>query len=152
MTNSGTNNSVINGGSCISGNWTPELKIGGSATGITYVARSGVYTQNGESISLIGYIQLSSKGAATGNVTISGIPFETVTPVGGMSFSYVSGITLTGVLGGRTDSNELVLENLLFAGAPATNVTDAALSNTSVFSFSVTYQARVFSANGSRLI
>ncbi|CAB4188441.1 Pectate lyase superfamily protein [uncultured Caudovirales phage] len=153
LTNSGTNNSVINGGSCISGYWTPELKIGGSATGITYVARSGVFTRNGESINLTGYIQLLSKGVAVGDVTIAGIPFETVTAIGGsMSFSYVNGVTLTGVLGGRTDANELVLENLLFAGAPATNVTNAALTNTSLFAFSVTYQARVFSANGSRLI
>ena len=149
----GVNTSVVNGGSSITETWTPELRINNSATGITYTTREGLYTKNGNMITVSGFIQLSSKGASTGDVTIAGLPYESATTtIQSMSFSYINKITLTGILGGRASASTLVLENLLYTGSTIVNVTQAALANDSGFGFSITYQARVISSNFSRLI
>ena len=59
------------------GAFTPLLNFGGAATGITYSSpQGGVYTRIGR----LCYVQiafvLTSKGSATGNATISGLPFN----------------------------------------------------------------------------
>jgi len=57
------------------GTWTPELKFGGATTGITYSICEGRYTKIGNCVMIRMHITLSSKGSATGNATISGLPF-----------------------------------------------------------------------------
>jgi hypothetical protein len=59
------------------GTFTPTLNFGGATTGITYSSpQGGVFTRIGR----LCYVQiafvLTSKGSATGNATISGLPFN----------------------------------------------------------------------------
>lgn len=57
--------------------WTPNLQINGSSTGITYSpAPTGFYQQIGSMVYFNANINLSSKGASTGNVTISNLPIS----------------------------------------------------------------------------
>lgn len=55
--------------------WTPSLKIGGSSSGIAYTHRAGSYTRIGKTIIARFDIVLSSKGAATGAISIDGLPY-----------------------------------------------------------------------------
>lgn len=58
----------------VSGSWTPELTIGGASTGITYASRSGTYRKTNGFCICTARIQLSSKGALTGALGLSGFP------------------------------------------------------------------------------
>lgn len=57
------------------GTFTPSLLFGGAGTGITYSTRIGYYTKIGNVVLYSCNINLSSKGSATGNATVSGLPF-----------------------------------------------------------------------------
>src|SRR5690606_5675816 len=58
------------------GNWTPELRFGGSTAGITYVFRAGRYTRIANVVYWSFIIALNSKGSASGNAEIAGLPFN----------------------------------------------------------------------------
>ena len=58
------------------GTFTPTLQFGGATTGITYGSiRGGVYTRIGRLVYVQVAFALTSKGTATGNATITGMPF-----------------------------------------------------------------------------
>jgi hypothetical protein len=57
------------------GNWTPDLRFGGSNAGITYATRAGRYTRIGNVVFWEIDMVLTSKGSATGDATIAGLPF-----------------------------------------------------------------------------
>jgi hypothetical protein len=57
------------------GIWTPELRFGGSTSGITYSGRWGRYTRIGNIVYWVLQLDLSSKGSATGEAAITGLPF-----------------------------------------------------------------------------
>jgi hypothetical protein len=57
------------------GSWTPGIRFGGNTTGITYSARSGLYTKIGNMVYATFNIDLSSKGSATGSAQLTGLPF-----------------------------------------------------------------------------
>ena len=57
------------------GTFTPELSFGSSTTGITYTARAGFYVKVGKVVHAWVYINLSSKGSATGAAAVSQFPF-----------------------------------------------------------------------------
>jgi hypothetical protein len=57
------------------GTFTPGMTIGGSATGITFTTREGSYTRIGNVCNAHIVIILSSKGAGSGAVRITGLPF-----------------------------------------------------------------------------
>jgi hypothetical protein len=61
----------------ITGTWTPNLQINNSSTGITYTTQVGGYTRIGNLVFVWMNIILSNKGASSGNVTISNLPFST---------------------------------------------------------------------------
>lgn len=63
--------------------WTPELRFGGATTGITYNAVLGDYHRIGNIVFYRFSINLSSKGSATGDATIAGLPFTVGTNVVG---------------------------------------------------------------------
>ena len=74
------------------GVWTPELRFGGSTSGITYSGQWGRYTRIGNIVYWVLQLDLSSKGSATGEATITGLPYlaainppHFVTAVGGFS-------------------------------------------------------------------
>lgn len=54
--------------------WTPALAFGGASTGITYSTQVGRYYRIGSLICAFFNITLTSKGSATGAMTISGLP------------------------------------------------------------------------------
>jgi hypothetical protein len=57
------------------GTWTPSITFAGSSTGITYVAQVGKYTKIGNIVFAGFHFELSSKGSATGQARINGLPF-----------------------------------------------------------------------------
>lgn len=58
------------------GLFTPVLKFDGVDTGITYVTQSGTFTRIGDLVFINIHLHLSSKGSATGDATIVGLPFR----------------------------------------------------------------------------
>ncbi len=58
------------------GTWTPSLEFGGASTGITYTVLGGSYYKLGRIAYLIANLQLTSKGTATGDAVVTGIPFS----------------------------------------------------------------------------
>lgn len=58
------------------GVWTPVVRIGGSSVGVTYVQQSGLYTKIGRMVFCEFMIGLTSKGGLTGQVSITGLPFQ----------------------------------------------------------------------------
>ena len=56
------------------GTWTPVLSDGVNADA-TYVIQSGYYTKIGNKVHVQGQIQISSLGAISGNLQITGLPF-----------------------------------------------------------------------------
>jgi hypothetical protein len=57
------------------GTWTPDLQFGGANTGITYTVQNGYYTKIGNIVTGTAWILLTSKGSATGDATLAGLPF-----------------------------------------------------------------------------
>lgn len=57
------------------GTFTPLLKFGGSDTGITYGSRVGTWTRHLNRVFFSMSIILTSKGSASGNASIGGLPF-----------------------------------------------------------------------------
>lgn len=57
--------------------FTPELRIGGVTTGITYSSRSASYSKSGAVVTFKSILILSSKGGLTGSVEIWNLPFPT---------------------------------------------------------------------------
>ena len=58
------------------GTWTPELRFGNATTGITYDIQAGNYVKVGRQVTVSCEIDLSSKGTATGIVTLLGYPYS----------------------------------------------------------------------------
>jgi hypothetical protein len=54
--------------------FTPVLQFGGATTGITYMLQQGRYRRIGNKIEFEIFINLSSKGSASGNATMTGLP------------------------------------------------------------------------------
>jgi len=59
----------------VEGTFTPNLQFGSASTGITYTTQIGKYQRIGSKVSILIDIHLSNKGTATGNATISNLPF-----------------------------------------------------------------------------
>jgi hypothetical protein len=57
------------------GTWTMGVSFGGNTTGITYSVSTGTYTKIGRQVTVNGYLQLTSKGTATGSAKFTGLPF-----------------------------------------------------------------------------
>lgn len=58
-----------------SGTWTPELQIGTSTAGISYVWQNGAYYKVGRIVFIKGGFALSSVGTRFGTASIIGLPF-----------------------------------------------------------------------------
>lgn len=132
------------GGTANSGGvtWTPELRFGGATTGITYTTRVGRYTRFGNTVIAHCYVILSSKGSATGNVTIAGLPTSSNTSglFASVTIGYISGVSFTNQMTGYIGPNqtEVSLFETTNAGALST-ITDADFTATSGIMFTVSY-------------
>jgi hypothetical protein len=62
--------------------FTPQLKVAGSGTGIVYANQVGTYTKIGDVVFYFIYLNLTSKGAGTGTLTIDGLPYTVASGAG----------------------------------------------------------------------
>lgn len=125
------------------GTWTPTLTFGGASTGITYVGNYGFYTKIGGQVFLTGYIELSSKGSATGYADIKSLPFTVQNTNGntGAASLWFSNISFTNVFQGRPPLNttQIALTQITILGA-VSDITDANFSNNSALIFAANYR------------
>jgi len=126
------------------GTWTPAIAFGGSSTGVTYQTYSGGrYTKVGNRVFLTGSIFLTSKGAQTGQASITGSPFtEGSGNPGKTSISLdISDISFTnqifGVVG--ASSSSIFLAQVTNAGTRS-DITNTNFSNSSIISFNTHFQ------------
>jgi hypothetical protein len=123
------------------GVWTPELRFGGATTGIAYATQYGTYTKIGRLITAYGKIALSSKGSATGNAELYGLPVTL--PTGGIgvpALAYAFNVTHSGSLNFHAEgtTNRIALQQASDAGSVA-YLLDGNFANNSDLEISITY-------------
>lgn len=125
------------------GTWTPTLTFGGSSTGITYSTQSGGYLKVGRFVLCSARISLSSKGSATGNAVITGLPFTLNAGYFGATqvVYYVNMTAGWGPFAGFSDpaTTGITLTNLSTGTIGIAN--DVGFTNTSDLIFSTIYMA-----------
>ena len=128
----------------VGGTFLPDLRFGGSATGITYNTQSGTYTKVGNLCFVEIKIILTNKGSGSGAAQIRSLPFSTLAgnPSSG-GFALESGnLTTTGPVYCLTFQNSTTLA-VACAPAPGflagTNLTDAEFANNSFLTFAFGY-------------
>lgn len=110
------------------GTWTPTLLINGSSTGITYNTQIGRYTKWGRIMHIAFNIELASKGASAGAVTMTGEPYAMRSNIWSMGPIYWE-VSLTSWI------NPMLLatfSGFLFYVAKAAVTTIPAMANTDV--------------------
>ena len=116
------------------GTWTPDVRFGNASTGITYNNQAGRYVKIGKQVTVRWGFRFSSKGTATGSVTVNGLPFTIE------SLSYADHVGTAGGAGytGATSGLHTVGENnatRLFiydsSASASTNLTEANFNDTS---------------------
>ncbi len=127
------------------GSWTPVLDFGGATTGITYSGASGTYVIVGKLVFVQGVLILTSKGSATGNASISGLPVTSAASQfawltlawQNMTSSYVN------MIGYVTTSVTTISIRGITAAATSNiaNVTEAGFANNSILYIHGTYRA-----------
>lgn len=124
--------------------WTPVLKFGGAAVGMTYGTQLGSFEITGDrAISAPFKIILTAKGSSVGVATIEGLP----KPVSGAGGAHGGGVVNYSInmagLGGTTFTSGVegtTTASIYQSGAAGvTAVTDANFTNTSVIYGTVTY-------------
>jgi hypothetical protein len=125
------------------GTFTPILNFGGATTGITYGAQTGTYTKVGNLVSFSVTVALTSKGSATGNATITGMPFTSnggnfafAFEPNGATFASLTAGLMAYMLSSATALNISVLTST--GDTPATNTN---FTNTSTFRIAGSYSA-----------
>lgn len=124
------------------GTWTPVLRFGGATTGITYTTQTGYYTRIGNRVFIHCLIVLSSKGSATGNADISGLPFTVgnSSPYPARWLTMVTsfiGMFIIPSAGGTTAAIRALTAASTDGGVA---ITDTAFNNTSQLNFEANYR------------
>lgn len=122
-------------GNYVQGTWTPALAFGGSSTGITYATQTGTYTRIGNVVFIAFQISLSSKGSATGNATITGLPVTTgSTATIAFNLAHFDNGTFTGtpycLINGSSTTMQLLFS---LTGSDVTAITNTNVANNSKF-------------------
>jgi hypothetical protein len=125
------------------GTFTPILQLGGATTGITYVSQEGYYTRVGNVVSFQLRFVLSSKGSATGNASIIGLPynirgnalseFAFAAMGSGLSSSLGSGVIIRG------QAQTTILQVYYPTSGTIAFITDSLLTNSANFSVTGSY-------------
>jgi len=123
--------------------FTPSLAFGGSSTGITYAQRNGSLTRIGDRVFFDLYFQLSSKGSATGNASIGGLPYNY--DINAIScFTIQAGSLVFAVGDANIDAQRLppnlIQPNIQSAGSTLA-MTDADFQNNTFLTITGTYRA-----------
>lgn len=128
------------------GDWSSSLglTIGGSATGITFSGRVARYTKVGRLVNLAAGFNLTSKGAGSGDVLITGLPFTVGDPGAYGDAAGSIGYYADTNLGTLTPFGIAVRGATTFrifkaASGGSTSLNNSDLTNTSAFIFSVSY-------------
>lgn len=127
------------------GNWTPLLAINGSTTGITQSVSTGSYQLFGRVMTVTFNVTLTSKGASTGNVTITGLPVAEYSAggTGGAALTHFLNCTgLTGTVIANNSASTTIMYLFDSVATDVTPLTDANLTNTSVFKGTLSYFVR----------
>ncbi|MGB7958175.1 MAG: hypothetical protein WCF77_05065 [Minisyncoccia bacterium] len=132
-----------NSGGGTTGTFSVALTFGGSSTGITYSVNIGEYFAIGNLVCITVSVALTSKGSATGNAQITGLPFSEGGPLAG-TFNLGSFYTSITFSGGYTVADAIVATNALSlyqmgSGVAITQLTDANFSSSSEFYISGIY-------------
>lgn len=126
------------------GTWTPAIKFGALAVGITYSQQLGTYTKVGNLVTAMFYVTLTSKGSSNGSATVTGLPFTSDnTMLGNTGSVYWSAMTGTYVALVTQLSNGSTSASFMGATAAATGlsaITDTGFSNTSNLIGTITYR------------
>jgi hypothetical protein len=124
------------------GTWTIGISFGGASDGVTTLNNTGTFTKIGRTISVNGFLRLSSKGTSTGNALITGLP---VAIASGVSNFATASLRLVNVsfanqfqAFGNEDTSTIVLNEITEAGTFST-LTDANFDNDSTLVISLTY-------------
>lgn len=120
------------------GTFTPALKFGGNSVGMTYSVQSGIFEKIGSTVTVYFAIVLTAKGSSTGVATVTGFPYSFATSLNSIAIAY--NLTVTGqtfFLGSAntTVSSLYPLNN----GTLGSQLTDTAISNTTILQIQVTY-------------
>jgi hypothetical protein len=127
-----------------SGTFTPDLRFGGTTTGITYVSRGGYYTKIVNVCYIEGWIELSSKGSASGVAIIAALPFAVgntanLYPVFGMQWINMAATLVAAAGVGSVGGAHMDVNGVGGAAATLAQLTDAAFANNSMIRFSGFY-------------
>jgi hypothetical protein len=121
------------------GTVTCGISFGGLTTGITYTVVACTYTRTGRQVHLEGLIYLSSKGSATGDARITGLPYAAAGYAAG-SFEF-QGVTSTGQRMGFVQGGSVIeLRQITTVGTEST-LTDTNFANNSIVIFAINYNA-----------
>lgn len=138
-----SNRQFIGPNGYLEGTWTPALTFGGGATGMTYSARSAIFTKVGKLITIECNITLSAKGSSTGVAIISGLPYAAAASIAVQLGFYAN---LTGISSRtpvcRVDASgtTIILAWNNVDGAPG-QIMDTAFANNTQLILSATYRS-----------
>ena len=149
FTDNGTSTSIFTGTilktrAMGKGAWRPGIAFGNDATGVIYdyTGTRGMYSFYEDRVEFNGMITLTSKGSATGAVTITGLPYVSANDITAYSpISLVpSGITFSGQISGavRQNGTDMVLYQTTEAGV-LSQLTNTNFANNSVILVSGSY-------------
>lgn len=126
------------------GPFAPTILFGGAETGNVYSTRSGRFTRIGNRVAFDIYAVLSTKGSATGSVTVGGLPYPSnAANVGAYSVRLISGAAGTqdaGIcasMGGSASAVGLFRGD---AGGSTVALADTNFTNTTAVIISGTYE------------
>ena len=131
------------------GTFTPEIRIGGSTSGITNNSQVGQYTKSGRMVTLTGRVSTSNIGSNTGAMSIHGVPF---TSQNTSNLESIGSVELQNMSSGTDNLSSLTNNNVHCRISPnvliiemrrtmlgANDITNVQMSDTTVVSFTITY-------------
>lgn len=122
----------------VSGTWTPVLSFGGASTGIAGTL-TGQYVKIGSILAVYCAIVLTSKGSATGNALISGLPYAPGY-IGMLACRWTNMTSsLINVTGYAQTNSTIAVLGATAATANLNSIADTAFSNTSQLIMSGVY-------------
>ena len=131
------------------GVFTPSLEFGGATTGITYSSvRGGSYTKIGRQVTVNFAFTLTSKGSASGDATLAGLPFAVEDLISGTSVE-ASGVSsfwndvatdsANIVFAATNSSSELQIRHTVGAEDDTDDMTEGDFENNTALRGSITY-------------
>jgi hypothetical protein len=128
----------------LEGTFTPTVTFGGASTGVTYIDQSGKYTRVGNILTFQLSVQISSKGSATGDFALGGLPYAAsssnancISSVVGTGFT---GFTNSFVYGRILPSAQVVtMLRMTNDGASTFTLSNTAATNTMTLALSGSY-------------